>query len=459
MKNLAELRFNRIDEYIFAPFNTFIYLDDDQIVYGGMAHLRDDLVEELNNHLSIIDHPDLGIEWTLEDCEDFKLSKGVFSPPGKENSFIMARIVNHSNGDNSFPINKDVADLFPAGSLSYKDVKFYFQNCGVGTCSVRLEFEKSDGLSIIDLEYASEEVNIYFKAYLEDICYELARVYVQAVRKLGVPHHYFTYLPELEDVDKSTHFIPWTHRIYHINDDELFNMENPGEQFRKLMTPSRKMDVSDLSIYDNRYIYYGWGHSVIFTSSQVGGYSQTDRPVYDYVRLVEIAQAQWQFLDILRDIVSFTISTFHRHQQEMGMNEIQEAIDEIRNFRNGMDRILADYKGVKITFDTEKRVLLRELHARWLTNSILESLQNDMQSVEDLLDQLYQRQKEQREESLNVIALLFTIVGVIEVFALVIDILQLPILENPFAQLGLIGIGTLITALLISLYLSRAGRG
>jgi hypothetical protein len=234
-------------------------------------------------------------------------------------------------------------------------------------------------------------------------------------------------------------------------------MENPGEHFRKLMTPSRKMDVSDLSIYDNRYIYYGWGHSVIFTSSTVGSYSQTDRPVYDYVRLVEIAQAQWQFLDILRDIVSFSISSFHRHQQEMGMSELQGAIDEIRNFRNGMDRILADYRGVKITFDTEKRVLLKELHARWLTNSILEVLQNDMLSIEELLDQLYQRQKEQREESLNVIALLFTIVGVIEVFALVIDILQLdlPVLLH----LGVIGIGTVITALLITLYLNRAGRG
>jgi hypothetical protein len=434
-------------------------LDDDQIVFGGMVNLREDLINELNEQPIEVDNAELDIEWCLEDSEDFKLSKGVFTPPGKENSFIMARIVNKTKGDNSFPITKDVAEIFPSGSLSYKDVKFYFQNCGVGTCSVRVELEKPEGLTIIDLEHASEEVNIYFKAYLEDICFELAKAYVQAVRKLHVPHHQFTYLPELEDVDKSTHFIPWTHRIYHINDDALFNMENPGEQFRKLMTPSRKMDVSDLSIYDNRYIYYGWGHSVIFTSSQVGGYSQTDRPVYDYVRLVEIAQAQWQFLDILRDIVTFSISSFHRHQREMGMNQLQEAIDEIRNFRNGMERILSDYKGVKITFDTEKRVLLKELHARWLTNSLLEALQNDMISIEELLDQLYQRQKEQREESLNVIALLFTIVGVIEVFALVIDILQLEILSNAFIQLSVIGIGTLITALLISLYLSRAGRG
>jgi hypothetical protein len=459
VRNLAELKFDRIDEYIFAPFNTFIYLDDDQIIFGGMAHLREDLLGELNKHPIKIDNAELDIEWCLEDCEDFKLSKGVFSPPGKENSFIMARVVNKPAGDNSIPITRDVAEIFPSGSLNYKDVKFYFQNCGVGTCSVRVELEKPEGLTIIDLEHISEEVNIYFKAYLEDICFELAKAYVQAVRKLGVPHHQFTYLPELEDVDKSTHFIPWTHRIYHINDDALFNMQNPGEHFRKLMTPSRKMDISDMSIYENRYVYAGWGHSVIFTSSEVGGYSQTDKPVYDYVRLVEIAQAQWQFLDILRDVVTFSISSFHRHQREMGMSQLQEAIDEIRDFRNGMDRILSDYRGVKITFDTEKRVLLRELHARWLTNSLLEALQNDMLTIEELLDQLYQRQKEQREESLNVIALLFTIVGVIEVFALVIDILQLEMLENPFAQLGVIGIGTLITALLISLYLNRAGRG
>jgi hypothetical protein len=238
----------------------------------------------------------------------------------------------------------------------------------------------------------------------------------------------------------------------------MFELENPGENFRVLLTPSRKMDIEDLSIYDNRWIYFGWGHSIIFTHSEEDGYSQTSRPVYDYVRLVEIAQANWQFLDILKDIVTFAISSFNRHYHVMGFEELQEAIDEIRLFSNGIDRILSYYSGVKITFDTEKRILLKELHERWLTENMLENLHADLERIEELLNQLHERQKETREESLNTIALLFTIVGIVEILALGLDVLAPIVTFHPFIQLLLIATGTLLIAFVISLYLRLAGR-
>ena len=89
---------------------------------------------------------------------------------------------------------------------------------------------------------------------------------------------------------------------------------------------------------------------------------------------------------------------------------------------------------------------------------MLENLLVDMQRIEELLDQLYERQKEQREESLNTIALLFTIVGIIEILAIFIEILAPQISIPPFLQIVLIGIGTTIMAVLIVLYLRIAGR-
>jgi len=321
-----------------------------------------------------------------------------------------------------------------------------------------VNLERDEKISILQLEEVSEAVNNLFKEYFEEICFELTQCYIQAVKTVDIPRHEFTLLPDIEDIDRHKHFIPWTHRIYHIPDDSMFKMENPGEPFRTLLTPSRKMDIDDLSIYDNRWIYFGWGHSIIFTHSKEDGYSQTSRPVYDYVRLVEIAQANWQFLDVLKDIVSFSIASFNRLYETLSTDELKQSIDELRSFRNGIDRILSYYKGVKITFDTEKRILLRELHERWLTNSMLENLLVDMQRIEELLDQLYERQKEQREESLNTIALLFTIVGIIEILAIFIDILAPEISIPPFLQIVLIGIGTTIMAVLIVLYLRIAGR-
>jgi len=455
---MTELRFEKIEEYIFAPFNTFVYVDEDRLRFEGSYEVRKKLVDELNRRTIPLGRDNLYLEWCLEDSEDFKLSKGVFSPPGTENSFVMARVVNEESVVSPVTINGQTIDFLKSNPLQYSEVKFYFQDCGVGTCSAMVNLERDEKISILQLEEVSEAVNNLFKVYFEEICFELTQCYIQAVKTVDIPRHEFTLLPNIEDIDRHKHFIPWTHRIYHIPDDSMFKMENPGEPFRTLLTPSRKMDIDDLSIYDNRWIYFGWGHSIIFTHSKEDGYSQTSRPVYDYVRLVEIAQANWQFLDVLKDIVSFSIASFNRLYETLSTDELKQSIDELRSFRNGIDRILSYYKGVKITFDTEKRILLRELHERWLTNNMLENLLVDMQRIEELLDQLYERQKEQREESLNTIALLFTIVGIIEILAIFIDILAPEISIPPFLQIVLIGIGTTIMAVLIVLYLRIAGR-
>jgi len=450
---LTSFTFNRIEEYIFAPFNTFVYIDEDKLIFGESANIRERLVEELNRASAQLDFRGLSIEWCAEDCEDFKLSKGVFSPPGTENSFVMAKIVNQKSEDTPVPIIEDVCEEFTSESLAYNQVRFYFQDCGVGTCSIRVDLQRSEGITILQLEKVSEAVNVLFKQHFEEICFTLTKVYRSVVNKLDVPRHEFTMLPDIDEIDRAKHFIPWTHRIYHIQDDAMFEMENPGEPFKVLLTPSRKMDICDLSIYDNRWVYFGWGHSIVFTASYEDGYSQTSRPVYDYIRLVEIAQANWQFLDVMKDVVTFTIASFNRHYESMKITDLQGAIDEIRAFRNGMDRILSNYRGVKITFDTEKRVLLRELHERWLTNSMLENLLADLERIEQLLDQLHQRQKETREESLNTIALLFTIVGIVEIIAIGIDVIDPLIFLHPIVQLLIIAGGTIFMAAIILLYL------
>ncbi|MFX1535815.1 MAG: hypothetical protein ACFFDI_16495 [Promethearchaeota archaeon] len=457
---MSDLKFERINEYIFAPFNTFIYLDDDEMLFADID-LRQTLIERLNKESMPlpIKNSIFKIKWATEDSEEFKLSKGVFIPPGKENSFIMAQLVGETPEDSFVTIKEEVSNFFPANSVKFRNVRFYFHEGGVGTASVLVELEKTDGLTILQLEKVSETVNALFKEYFEDVCFQISQQYIHAIRTLDIPHHQFDFLPDINEVEKAANFIPWTHRIYHIQDDSLFQLENPGEPFKFLLTPSRKMDIQDLSIYDNRYIYFGWGHSIIFTASQEDGYSQTSKPVYDYVRLVEIAQAKWQFLDVLTDIVVYALASFNKLYKTMHMKDISNAITEIRNFENAIDRMLVYFRGVKITFDTENRVLLKELHDRWLTDQMLETLQSRLRLSEELLDQLHQRQKEQREESLNTIVLLFTIIGIVDIFGVIFDVLNLSAFLDPVFQFIILVLGTLTLALIIVLYLQYAQRG
>ncbi|MBD3230455.1 MAG: hypothetical protein GF329_19905 [Candidatus Lokiarchaeota archaeon] len=454
---MVEQKFKKINEFIFAPFDTFVYCNDDRLVFGELN--KGELIKYLNREPISLDNRNIVIEWLCEACDDFKISKGVFVPPGRESSVVMAQVVNKETRNNEIEIKEDFSNILP-NSLKFKNIYFYFYENGTGTCSAMVEIEKNEGITILELEEISEKLNKLYKEVFEDICFQLSKKYIDASRKFKISHLKLDFLPKIDQVDKYRYFIPWTHRVYHIdNDKNLQDMRNPGELFRTLITPTSVMDIKDFSIYDNRYIYFGWGHSLIFTYGDEDGYSQTSRPVYDYIRLVEIAQAKWEFLDVLTDVVNYSIITFQKHYKKMKLKRLQKSINRIRNFRNGVNRILADFRGIKITFDTEKRILLDELHERWLTNKILSNLEDNIDRIEELLDQLYQRQKEQREESLNTIALLFTIVGVIEVFGLIFSIIEPVYPINPVLEIVFLIIGTILVGLMITFYIKMATKG
>jgi hypothetical protein len=453
---MADLSFKKITEYIFAPFNTFIFLNVDKLHFLGMDKVQEQIIRELNNDPVTLPGYNRQIEWLVEECEDFKISKGVFTPPGQANSFLMAQVVGDTPEDNDIPIKEAISDKFPEESLAFRDVKFYFHEFGVSICSVNIEIMSSEEVSILELDDVSERLNDLYRDYFQSISFRLAENYIAAIRKLQIPSYHFDFFPNIEEVDRAKHFIPWTHRLYHIEDKSLFDLKNPGEPFQFLLTPSRQMGVKDLSIYDNRYIYFGWGHSIALTTGETSGYSQTNRPVYDYVRLIEIAQANWECLDVLADLIEITIASFQEHYAVMDMKKIDRAIAKIREFNIAIDRVLSYFEGVRITFDTEKRILLKELHDRWLTNEMFDKLEQRMTLIEELLADLYNRKKENRDESLNTIVLLFTIFSATEIIALFFDVLAVPI-PHIVNFLLIIG-GTFIVGLGIVFYLRFSGR-
>ena len=115
-------------------------------------------------------------------------------------------------------------------------------------------------------------------------------------------------------------------------------------------------------------------------------------------------------------------------------------------------------RGVKITFDTENRLLLKELNRRWLTSDMINELTKRLDRIRELLDQLYQRQKGQQDESLNRIVLLFTILGIAEVFGVIFAILQVYNI-SPLIQLVVLAIGTIILATSVVMYFRYVQKG
>lgn len=456
------LKFKVVNLYIFAPIKTFIVLNVDEIRLAGIDSVQNSLITELNRASPSSEQTknnDWGFEWCIEESEGVKSSKGVFVPPGQNTSFVMAKLIGNEPGQNEISINEEVSDLFGKNSLGFLEPRFYFHEFGTATCSVSVSLERDEGLTILELEEVSETLNNLYKKYFEDISYQLAEAYVKTIQKLKIPYYQLDFFPSINVEEKSSICLPWTHRIYHIHDPKLFDLPNPGESFKFLVTPSRQMDVKDMSIYDNRYIYFGWGHSLIFTSDNPDAYFQSSRKVSDYVRVVEIAQAKWQSLDILEDFVDLMIVVFGKRTTGLSMRQLRQLIRKIKTFDIGFSRIMDYYTGLKITFDTEMRVLLLELNERWLTNMRISKIYQRLKDLEKLLDDFSQQRKDRQDDNLNKVVLFLAVVSTIEVYVSIFDIFK-PIFDfPPLLELSAIGLLTAISVIMIMIILKKLDRG
>ncbi|MCP4760164.1 MAG: hypothetical protein GY870_00185 [archaeon] len=469
------MSFKQITEHIFSVFNTYVFLNLDEISFEDKPlKAQERLIKALNENPIKINNK-FRIFWKIESAKQLKISKGVYSPVSKEDSFIMGILVEdqifHSNDPKSIkPVNEAsltigevITEDIPSNTLSFINTRFYIHTSGVGTCRTEISIEKpnSESIDILKLEQISEKLNELYRKYFADVCYDIVKKLHEAVRVWDIPHYEFEFIPKvlkLTESEKMTYILPWTHRLYEIQDDRLLQMDNPGMQFRTLLTPSKKMDIEDFSIYENRWIYFGWGHSIIFTPSDISGsgYSQTNKLPRDYARLIEIAQNNWRAIEMIDNLLNYAITYYNLHFKNMRLKDIRFKIYEIRDFNKAVDRIMDNFRGVKISFDTENRILLDELNDRWLTSEMLEKLKDRQEMLENLLSDLFQRQQEKKDDSLNSIVMLFTIISLFDVFSVFFDILTQGMAINWIAQLLILISGTLSLGMLIILYVRLA---
>ena len=78
--------------------------------------------------------------------------------------------------------------------------------------------------------------------------------------------------------------------------------------------------------------------------------------------------------------------------------------------------------------------------------------------LDSLLQDYYQRLKEKRDESLNIIVLLFTIMNLIEIFGTIFSILSTDIILSSIIQIIILITGTISIGLMIIIYLKLSGK-
>lgn len=438
------------EEYIFSPFDTNVFLELNEANLIQYNTLRNDVLNKLNNNYNIYEN--FSIKWEVEDNKKYKLAKGVFMSPGKNKSFIKGTIADSDLTEFTYTIdnNTECKDV----NFKVEEAVFYIYEYGVGTISMSVNITSEIGVTVVEMDEVSEFINNKFRDKLLGPCKYIRDAFTTVIENKNLALSLDIFRHNRDMLDQNC--IPWTHRIYHVNDMELLEKENPGEIFRFLLTPSSQIDIYDFSIYDHRYIYFGWGHSVIITNGYDDDYEQTTLNIDHYVRIVEIAQAKWQCLNNVNRIVDLELLNFNSTIENIQLKNIENTIYEIQLFSTNINSILRALDDMKITFDTEKRNLLKELNERWFVDTLKEDLTSSISEIEKKLLFLRDRKISISDGRLNTILFILTIINSIEVFVTIYNLIWNTSSTAIVSEAVFTFASTLVLLIFIVLYVNKS---
>lgn len=465
------LRFQKITLYLFSPYTTFVFLDTDKLRFNDYKSKRDEIIKEMNKENLEVGNNHLRIKWMEEFIDqpkrlDSLIPLSIIGGKNPQSSFIMGELDQRNIKDIEEEFREEFGEYFPENSLEFNGLIFYIQSSGVCQCSTEVKLKKQNGFNISELQKVSDKLHDFIKKSkcFRDICFNVALKYIEIIERLKIPTYQFELFPNLKEFnsqDKEKHAFPYVHRVYHIHDDSLFKIKEPISNFKSLLTPVSKKDIQDDSLYDNRYIYFGWSNSLILTSTQ---FSESDtkleNELVNYVHLIEVSSANFRSIEILTELIDHMIAWFNVKFKDLELEEIKQKIYSIRDFNVGVNRMLDAFSYIEKVgiVDTEKRALLLALNDRWNTTEMYNKLIERSKMLDSLLQDYYQRLKEKRDESLNIIVLLFTIMNLIEIFGTIFSILSTDIILSSIIQIIILITGTISIGLMIIIYLKLSGK-
>jgi len=457
------LRFQNITFTILSPFDTYIFLDIDKLKFANFEIEREKVIKALNEKNIEIGNKSLRIEWIKESIDQHRHSGSeipllISEDEDFQLSFIMGKLDQHSIKDIEENFKNDFKDDFPESSLEFSEIKFYIQPAGVCEYSIKVKLKKQDGFNIFELKKASDKLYELFFIHFRDICYEVALKYIEIIESVKIPRFYFEWFTDLKTLNNQkikSHILPWAHRVCHIHDDSLFKMREPIRNFKILLTPVSKTDIKDDSLYDDRYFYFGWSNSLILTSTQF--FETEEKPeekLGTYIDLIQVSQANYRSIEMLIKLIDRMIVVFNVKFKDLEFDKIKEFRYTFRDFNVGVNRMLDMFSYIERIglVDTEKRALLLALNDRWNTPEMYNKLYERSKMLDSLLQDYYQRLKEKRDESLNTIVLLFTMMNLIEIFGTIFSILSTDLILSSIIQIIILITGTMSIGLMISLY-------
>ncbi len=279
----------------------------------------------------------------------------------------------------------------------------YFHTFSAGTVSLEAVLNWDKPYTSEDLHQINRYLLMRLAPLVEPQLPSIIQAFVKGVHHSKCP----LYIPpfaELVPATTTRNFLYWSHFVYVARADEVKSLNASINCLKPLMMPINDKKVENMALRSDRYIYFGWGRSMIGCLR-----SLPHQSISSYVHALETRNYLWKTLyDLDRGLRNAVVEVRKIRSEE----EASKLSENLRALDFRIKEILEGFDSFKLTFDHEKIWLMKQLDENWLTRELVNSLQTRLQSFQDFYDfseETTRRLEEKRLQNiLNVIAVFST---------------------------------------------------
>lgn len=298
--------------------------------------------------------------------------------------------------------------------VNMADPIVYFHTFSAGTISMEVTLGWDKPYTTDDLHQVNHSLIGELALLVETELQAMIQIFGQAVRDSQCPIYKLPF-KNLMPATISRKLLYWSHFVYIAKVPDGGDYNAASQWLIPLMQPVTGKKVENMALKPKRYIYLGWGRSIICCE-----HSLSAQTVYSYVHMLEIRNYLWKTLyDLDRGLRNAIIDT----KRVFSEKEALQLSYNLHALDFHIEEILENIDIFKINFDYEKIWLSKWLDENWLTQDLIASLRKRLQSFRDLYDydqEITKYQQEKRLQSvLNIIAILAasgTITGIVQYF-------------------------------------------
>jgi hypothetical protein len=301
--------------------------------------------------------------------------------------------------------------------LKFKNSTVSFFPCGTGIFSTQVTLTFQDCPSISSIRKAENKMEMIVKEFFEKEIIEHKKSFFHEYRKFALPD--LSLESEPFDVDNNNNNVvtfPWIHKIYWFHKTQFFNGYDLQGDIYADICELLQQKAFDMSPFLNLYAFYGWGRSAIISKSALeqDEYAQISR----ILEMMKITQYVYFGLYQLQKFLTKKVINL---KAEAEFKKLREQIEWLNSVRFVIIRYIEEFRyDFNTLFEAGEHLLLEYLQKQWRIEALENSIRSKLDLAEKELGTMEQLLVTEKQDRLNKVAQLFTVITLLGVLAQVV---------------------------------------